>query len=237
MSIRQRIDSNLKLSGYDATKEGITAFQKAYGLEQTGELNEDTTKILSLKRCGMPDTGLTLNNVRIDFYRGQRSQSGRIRVRRGVVTFGFGRRTRDVGRRKQRRAIRRAFKTWGRVLPFRFRKVPVRRATIRVSFTKKRHGDGYPFDGRGGTLAHAFFPCTSSPFCSDVHFDDGERWGLNATRRKIDIQTVALHEIGHSLGLGHSNVAAAVMYAFYQGKRRALNPNDISRIRAIYGSS
>ncbi len=52
----------------------------------------------------------------------------------------------------------------------------------------------------------------------------------------IDLVTVAAHEIGHSLGLGHSNVACALMNAFYTGSHRYLAQDDIDGIQSIYGN-
>lgn len=50
----------------------------------------------------------------------------------------------------------------------------------------------------------------------------------------IDVETVLLHENGHVAGLGHSDVQAAVMYAYYQGVRRSLQQDDVNGISALY---
>lgn len=53
----------------------------------------------------------------------------------------------------------------------------------------------------------------------------------------FDTFTVLLHELGHSLGLGHSSDSNAVMFASYSGARRTLSADDIAGIQAIYGAA
>jgi hypothetical protein len=68
-----------------------------------------------------------------------------------------------------------------------------------------------------------------------MHFDDAELWALAAGARQFDTETVALHEIGHLLGLDHSTVPRSVMFPTYGGARRALSQDDIAGIRSLYG--
>lgn len=50
-----------------------------------------------------------------------------------------------------------------------------------------------------------------------------------------DVFTVAAHEIGHSLGLGHTTVSSsAIMWQYYTGTKSVLHSDDIAGIRAIY---
>jgi hypothetical protein len=45
-------------------------------------------------------------------------------------------------------------------------------------------------------------------------------WGINAAPRGIEVETVALHENGHSLGIGHFGPPDAVLNPVYAGIRQ-----------------
>ena len=106
--------------------------------------------------------------------------------------------------------------------------------SLDVIFGSGEHGDGIPFDGPSGVLAHAFFPVPGNGLLAgDMHFDEDELWQEGSD---VDMFTVALHEAGHALGLGHSEDSSAVMAPFYAGPIPGLSPDDIEGIQAIYAA-
>ncbi|KAL8238519.1 hypothetical protein R6Q59_015086 [Mikania micrantha] len=106
-------------------------------------------------------------------------------------------------------------------------------ADLKIRFERQDHGDGFPFDGPGGVLAHAFAP-TRGLF----HFDADNSWAVGAVPNAFDVESVALHEIGHLLGLDHSQYESAIMWStLNSGETKGLDTDDIQGVRALYGIS
>ena len=114
---------------------------------------------------------------------------------------------------------------WSRVASVAFSPAggPYLERTLNFLFAAGSHGDAYPFDGPGMALAHTYYPAPPNPepIAGDLHFDDAEEWvaGPDLTVRSVDLYSVTLHELGHALGLGHSDVPGAVMYPYYRRLR------------------
>jgi hypothetical protein len=109
--------------------------------------------------------------------------------------------------------------------------------TVNILFAAGDHRDGYPFDGQGKVLAHTFYPAPPNPepIAGDMHLDDAEEWviGADLSLRSVDLYSVTLHELGHALGLGHSDTPGTVMYPYYR-RVTVLTQEDISAIQELY---
>lgn len=111
-------------------------------------------------------------------------------------------------------------------------------------FHKIPHGEGqidcpFPFDGVGGVLAHAFAYETVAPYGGQCHFDESEHWsemhGTKEGKIHTHLLTVALHETGHIVGAGHSELREAVMYPSYTGIKENLHDDDLNALKQKLG--
>ena len=64
------------------------------------------------------------------------------------------------------------------------------------------------------TFAHAFLPPVG-----DIHLNSELTWGADHSDTTTCLYSITLHELGHSLGLGHSSNLESVMYGNFNGSR------------------
>jgi hypothetical protein len=245
-----RLKVALKTFGYlsddsdDATwdlPEALVAFQLAADLPVTGVYDGATAVVLERSRCGVPDT------VDLDSVRANRTRESSIKTyshyqlydnkwNHTDMTYRIDSFCDGLTQDEVKQSIKNALLQFMGVTPLTFTLVDANADTpdISFSFQSGDHGDGHPFHNDNNdlpnTLAHAWGPPpnTYSNTVTVVHFDKDDAW-------TVDLLTqTALHEIGHALGLDHSNVRKASMYAELS-KRSILYADDIAGIQAKYG--
>jgi hypothetical protein len=209
----------------DRTSEALAVYQERHALPVTGVFDEATRAQMSKHRCGMPDLD---NGVAF---------ATRCAWPTPQITFAFEDGTPDAA--GEFAAVRSAVASWAAAVPITLTEVgATQHPDVAIDWRPANDPDHSMI---GGILAHADFPpacgVISNTLSKPVHFDDSEhQWSVGAVAGAFDIQTVALHELGHILGLQHSTVPGSVMFPSVDDNvtNRVLTPDDRAGIGALY---
>ncbi|XP_075942896.1 matrix metalloproteinase-17b [Anarhichas minor] len=236
--------SSGQLQAWTAVTNAVRAMQRFAGLKDTGVVDEETMALMNSPRCSLPDQDNLSKST------ANQEGSNMRRSRRAIPMWtrkNINWRLRSypssshLSRETIRSLVFYALRVWAEPTALEFHEVgSPETAELQVDFHQGYHGDGYPFDGAGGAVGHAFFPSDTAR-AGGVHLDAEEEWTFRQPASEgTDLFTVLVHEFGHSLGLSHSSSRHSVMRPYYQGPagdplHYHLGPHDLEHITQLYG--
>lgn len=242
------ISSNYTDEFDDSLESAIKTYQRNFNLNATGQLDESTINQIVRPRCGVADivngsTSMNSGKTNTSFHTVAHYTTfpGRPSWPSSKFDLTYAFLPANQLSDSVKALFTKAFDRWSAVTPLTFSQTTsYNDADIRIAFYSGDHGDGEPFDGVLGTLAHAF-----SPTSGRLHLDGDENWvtaditTVTSSSTAVDLESVAVHEIGHLLGLGHSSVEDAIMYpTISSGTRKVeLASDDIQGVQDLYGSN
>lgn len=112
--------------------------------------------------------------------------------------------------------------------------------TITIGFYEKNHNCIEDFDDKSGVLAHALFATSKELKDLFIHFDSQENWIfdydniINLFVPGSFFINIAIHEIGHVLGLKHNDKLNSIMNTDYKTLISKPSKEDILNVQEIF---
>jgi len=194
--------------GAASIKTNVQAFQRTFGLDETGELDESTLNAMAAPRCGCPDV--------------QMMRAEPVIWRKRELTYGVQNYAPGLPR-----------SVWDGIFEAGYRHIS---ETFDLKFTRVTSGTpditifARRIDGPGSVLAQAQLqPGGDRPLW--LQFDDGDRWveRLSGGGNEILALNVFIHEAGHNLDFDHipPQSGKALMNPMYDPRVDRFQPADV----------
>lgn len=219
---------------------GLKNLQKEAGLEETGFLNHETTKLFTTPRCGVIGSsvhkGAELPRQKrfatVQGWSTVKNEKNETVVSWSIDLSNANKINTNLSSDTIKSIFANALSKWSTTSLLHFKESRSNTTNISIKFAAKNHGDPFPFDGPGNVLAHAYYPGTSLQ--GQVHLDLDETWSLYDD--STSMYHVALHELGHAIGLAHSSQSSSIMYAWYTNPvKYDLSDDDTLAVNSLYG--
>lgn len=213
------LDSILQL------QKGLLEYQRFNNLTATGMLNSETFELMQKPRCGNIDYPQSM---------------GAHKWNKTHLLWSFPKATPEM-----LNVAMRVFDMWRSVTNLNFSH-SFQNPDILITFANVQHNKSENCmkiscnEFQKGVLGHAFKPSSNNE-CVEAHMNSDNVWYMGMETVPVNENSffyVLLHEIGHTLGLEHSEVSPSVMSAYYDWREVGyrLYDYDVKSIQKLYGS-